>query len=77
VEELGMAIELTPQQLQLLDAEQSEFPRVVDPRNMASYVLVNEADYETVRDILRDEQQQRTIRAAALRNAIGRMNEIP
>ncbi len=72
-----MTIELTPQQLQLLDAEQGEFPRVVDPRNKASYVLVSEADYETVRDVLQDEQQQRTIRAVASRNAIGRMDEMP
>ena len=31
-----MTFELTPQQLQLLDAEQGEFPRVVDPRSKTS-----------------------------------------
>lgn len=72
-----MAIELTPQQLQLLDAEQGELPRVVDPRNKASYILVSEADYETIRDVLQDEQQQRAIREVAFRNAIGRMKEMP
>lgn len=72
-----MMIELTPQQLQLLDAGQGESPRVVDPRNKALYVLVSEADYETVRDVLQDEQQQRAMRAVALRNAIGRMDEMP
>jgi PHD/YefM family antitoxin component YafN of YafNO toxin-antitoxin module len=70
-----MNIQLTPQQLQALDAGQGESPRVVDPRNNVAYVLVTEAEYEAVRDVLEDAQRQRKIRAAALRNAIGRMEE--
>ncbi|MGM0485270.1 MAG: hypothetical protein ACQESR_00715 [Planctomycetota bacterium] len=70
-----MSIELTPQQLQALDA--GELPRVVDPRNNVSYVLIAESEYETVRDILEDEQRQRSLRAVALRNAMGRMGEVP
>jgi PHD/YefM family antitoxin component YafN of YafNO toxin-antitoxin module len=50
---------------------------VVDPRGNVSYVLVSESEYETVRDILEDEQRQRSIRAVGLRNAIGRMSEVP
>jgi len=32
-------------------------------------------DYETVREILRDERQQKAIRTVALRNAAGRIEE--
>ncbi len=72
-----MNIQFTPQQLQVLDADQDEFPRVIDPRNNVSYFLVREAEYETVRDLLEDERRQRSIRAVALRNAAGRMGEVP
>jgi PHD/YefM family antitoxin component YafN of YafNO toxin-antitoxin module len=72
-----MNIQLTPQQLQTLDADEEKLPRVVDPRNNVAYVLVSESEYETVRDVLEDEQRQRSIRAVALRNAIGRMDEMP
>ena len=72
-----MTIELTPQQLQVLDRGERGLPRVIDPRSNASYVLVSEAEYETVRDVLEDERQQRGIRRVALRNAIGRMGELP
>jgi hypothetical protein len=34
-------------------------------------------DYETVREILRDEQQQKAIRTVALRKAAGRIQEKP
>ena len=44
-----MAIELTPQQLRVLDGGEPGVPRVVDPRNNSSYVLVSETEYETVR----------------------------
>ena len=77
MEELAMTIELTPQQLQVLDRSERGLPRVVDPRSNASYVLVSEAEYETVRDVLEDKRQQRSIRRVALRNAIGRMGELP
>ena len=72
-----MSIELTPQQLRALDADAGELPRFVDPRNNVSYVLIGESEYKTVRDILEDEQRQRGLRAVALRNAIGRMDEAP
>ena len=72
-----MNIQLTPQQLEALDVGEGELPRVVDPRHNVSYVLVSEAEYETVREALEDEQRQQSIRATALRNAIGRMGEMP
>ena len=72
-----MSIQLTVQQLQVLDASEQGLPRLTDPRNNVSYVLVSEAEYEAVRDVLEDERRQRSIRAMALRNAIGRMGEVP
>jgi PHD/YefM family antitoxin component YafN of YafNO toxin-antitoxin module len=77
MEKFTMTIELTPQQLQVLDGREHRVPRVVDPRNNASYVLVSEAEYETVREVLEDERRQRGIRRVALRNAIGRMGDAP
>ena len=72
-----MSIELTPQQLQVLDSEAGCVPRAVDPRSNIAYVLVTEAEYQAVREILGDEREQRAIRAIALRNAAGRMEESP
>ena len=36
-------------------------------------MLLTEAEYEVVREIIEDERQQRAIREVALRNAVGRM----
>ena len=72
-----MSIQLTPSHLQALDAGEATPPRVVDPRSNISYILVGESEYETVREVLEDERRQRSIHAAALRNAIGRMDEMP
>lgn len=72
-----MSIELTPQQQQVLDTQAGALPRVVDPRTHTTYVLVPEIDYETIRELLEDEQRQQAIYAVALHNAVGRMNDIP
>jgi hypothetical protein len=72
-----MSIELTAQQQQALDSERDEFPRLVDPRSNAVYVLVPEGEYETVREVLDDERHRQAIRAVALRNAVGRMDDCP
>jgi hypothetical protein len=73
-----MNVQLTPQQQQALDAQGSgQLPRVIDPRTQVAYVLVPEADYDTVREILEEERRQRAIRAVALRNAVGRMDDSP
>jgi hypothetical protein len=73
-----MNIQLTPQQQQALDAQGvEELPRVIDPRTNVTYILVPEGDYDAVREILEDERRQRAIRAVALRNAAGRMDDAP
>ena len=72
-----MSIELTEHQQRALDALGEVPPRVVDPRTSATYVLAPVADYEAVREVLDDERRQGAIRAVALRNAAGRMDEAP
>ncbi len=72
-----MTIELTPQQLPALDSRDSGAPRVIDPRSNTAYVLISEAEYEAVREIIEEERRRRSIHAAAIRNAIGRMDETP
>ena len=62
-------------QFPALDSREGGVPRVIDPRNNVSYVLVSEAEYETVRELLEDERRLQKIRAVGLRNAIGRMEE--
>ena len=68
-----MSIPFTLQQQQALDQQGNELPRMIDPRTNAAYVLVPEAEYESIRDLLEDERQ--LIHEAALRNAVGRKNE--
>jgi hypothetical protein len=70
-----MTIQLTEEQQEVLDASGPQPPEVVDPRTNSSYVLVRVDEYEAVREILEDERQQAAIRAVALKNAVGRMNE--
>lgn len=70
-----MTIELTAQQLRMLDTETGGLHCVVDRRKNIAYVLVTEAEYEVVREVLDDEHEQRTIRTIALRNAAGRARE--
>ena len=72
-----MNIELTPQQQQALDTQEEESPRVIDPRTNTVYVLVPEVDYETIRELLEEERRQQAIHKIALRNAAGRMDEVP
>ena len=72
-----MSIELTEQQQQSLDLEAQTPPRVIDPRTNAAYYLVAAPDYEAVRELLEEERRQKAIRAVGLRNAAGRMGEVP
>jgi hypothetical protein len=72
-----MPIQLTEQQQRALDTAGPTPPHVVDPRTNAEYVLVPSAEYESVREILEDERQQRAIRVVALKNAAGRLAEAP
>ncbi len=70
-----MSIQLTPQQQHALDSQEDCPPRVIDPRTNTSYILVREADYESIREILEDERRQQAIQAIALRNAAGRIEQ--
>ena len=72
-----MSIQLTPQQQDALDLQKDRPTRVIDPRTNTSYVLVREADYESIREILEDERHQQAVHAVALRNAAGRIDDIP
>jgi hypothetical protein len=72
-----MPIELTEQQQRALDVLGEAPAQVVDPRTSAVYVLIPASDYETFRELLDDERQQRAIRAVALRNAARRVDESP
>ena len=72
-----MGIQLTPQQQQALDTQETSLPRVIDPRTNTAYVLVREADYAVIQELLEEEELQQEIHAVALRNAAGRMNEVP
>ena len=72
-----MSIQLTPQQQQALDAQEDSPLRVIDPRTNTTYILVPEADYEAVQELLEDERRQQAIHAVALRNAAGCMDEAP
>ena len=72
-----MGIQLTPQQQQALDTQETSLPRVIDPRTNTAYVLVREADYAVIQELLEEEELRQEIHAVALRNAAGRMNEVP
>ena len=68
-------IPLIPQQFPAVDARDADRPRVVDPRTNEVYVLVSEADFESVQDLLEEERRLRTIHAIGRRNAAGRMED--
>jgi len=70
-------IELTPEQQRALDNHGKAPQRVIDPRTHVSYVLVPEAEYEAMRELLDDDRREHAIHAMALRNAAGRLDEIP
>jgi hypothetical protein len=72
-----MAIQLTEEQQNAIDAAGTTPLQVVDPRTSAAYVLIPTEDYETVREILVEEHRQKAIRKVGLRNASGRAQEAP
>jgi hypothetical protein len=67
-----MAILLTKEQQNAIDSAGATPPEVVDPRTSAAYVLIPVDEYETVREVLLEEQRQKAIRTVVLRNAAGR-----
>ena len=72
-----MPILLTPQQQQAMDEQGRTCSRLIDPRTNAVYVLIPEADYENVREVLEEDRHRRAIHEIALRNAAGRMEDAP
>ena len=72
-----MSIELNEQQQQALDVGSEQPLRVIDPRNYSAYYLVAVSQYEAVRQLLDEDQRQRSILAVGLRNAAGRIEETP
>ena len=48
-----------------------------DNRQVSFYVLIREADYAAIQELLEEEERQQEIHAVALRNAADRMNEAP
>ncbi len=72
-----MSIQLTPQQQKVLDSQEDNPPRVIDPRTNTSYILLREVDYESIRELLEDERRQQAIHAVGLRNAAGRIDDVP
>jgi len=72
-----MAISLTKEQQQAIDLAGATPPEVLDPRTSAAYVLIPADEYEVVREVLIEERRQKAIRTAALRNAAGRIQEVP
>jgi hypothetical protein len=72
-----MAIPLTKEQQQAIDSAGSTPSEVVDPRTSAAYVLIPADEYEVVREVLIEERRQKAIRKVTLRNAAGRIQEVP
>ena len=56
-----MSIRLTPQQQQALDTQEDSPPRVIDHRSNTACILVPEADYQAIRELLEDERRQQAI----------------
>ncbi len=72
-----MSITLTSDQQHALDKEGKHPQRVVDPRTDTAYVLVPEDEYEAMRALFEDERREQVIHSTGLRNAAGRLDEIP
>jgi hypothetical protein len=69
-------IELTEAQQQALDSEQDGPPRLIDPRTQGTYVLVKVEDYQNLRASWEEDQLYKCARTVALKNAIGRVEEL-
>jgi hypothetical protein len=72
-----VAISLTKEQQHAIDSTGATPPEVVDPRTGEAYVLIRAKEYQAVREVLVEERRQKAIRAVALRNAAGRIQEAP
>ena len=72
-----MVIALTKEQQQAVDEAGAAPAQVVDPRTRAAYVLLPAQDYEVVRELLGEERRREALSRTALRNAAGRLHELP
>ncbi len=72
-----MSIILSKEQQKALDAERTGPLQVVDPRNNSIYLLIPAEEYQNLRELLEEEKVREAVHAAALRNAVGRINEAP
>jgi hypothetical protein len=72
-----MNFHLTPQQQDALDRHSKEPLRVIDPRTNCAYFLVTEAEYQAMCAVLEEERHRQAIHATALRNAMGRTDDLP
>jgi PHD/YefM family antitoxin component YafN of YafNO toxin-antitoxin module len=68
---------LTPEQRQAIEGAGDEPVRVEDPVTHATYVLLKAEIYESMREALEDERQQKAFREAGLRSAIRWMKDNP
>lgn len=70
-----MTIELTEKQAEELGRNTKSPVSVVDPRSNALWYLVSASEYQTIREALEEERQQKAIHAVGLRNAARRSEE--
>jgi hypothetical protein len=70
-----MSLELSEPLQRALDSQPNQPLRVVDPRTQKSYFLISAEEYQSLSLLLEEEQRQRAIHAAGLRNAVGRMRD--
>ncbi len=72
-----MTFQLTDSQQRAVDECSTNPVRVVDARNISTYVLVTEKEYQRLRDLLDEEATQAEIHAMAKRNALAKIIEAP
>ncbi len=72
-----MSIALSQEQQHAIDESPTHLLHLMDPRTSADYVLMPAEQYEGIRNVLEDEQVQRSVRRIAAKNASGRANEEP
>ena len=72
-----MTLTMTAEQQQAINTKPGQRTRLLDPLTNSMYVLVPEAEFEAIEEIVEDELRQRTIHAIGLKNAIRRMSEEP
>jgi hypothetical protein len=70
-----MSIVLSQELQHAIDESPAHLLQLTDPRTSIAYILMPADQYESVRDVLEDERQQRSIRRTAAHNAPARAEE--